>query len=341
MAAATAGLLLASPLLAATYEAPHATRIILLGTEGGPAEDRSRAQPANLLVVDGKPYLIDAGADVAHRLVQAGYAPEEIGTIFITHHHIDHNAGLESLISFIWFGRAWNAISLPPVDIYGPPATRFIVKTALAYLSVSERIFRADVPGLQSAASMFKAHDIEHGGVVFEDQRIRVTAAENTHYRVPSSSPVTGPDMSYSYRFDTPAGSVVFTGDTGPSDAVAELARGADVLVSEVCTCREIARAVLHDAKLPGELARQEAYHLRREHLTPEEVGRLASRAHVKLVVLTHLVSSASQNDHALETRQFTEGVHATYRGPVVVGKDLFEYDLYRARAGVLRGKRR
>jgi len=39
---------------------------------------------------------------------------------------------------------------------------------------------------------------------------------------------------SYAYRIDSAAGAVVFSGDTGPSEAVSDLARGADVLVHEV-----------------------------------------------------------------------------------------------------------
>ncbi len=204
------------PSLAASSDsAHHSTRLILLGTYGGPKATKFRSEPASLLVVDGKTYLIDAGPGVDRQIAWSGFRHADIGAIFITHHHIDHDAGLVPLISLIWFEKAWHNIATPPVQIYGPPATEFLTHTALDYLGVSERIFRAGVPRLPPGAPMFLAHDIDRDGQFFTDDKVRVTAAENSHYHFKSSDPQTGEDRSYSYRFDTQGGSVVFTGDTG------------------------------------------------------------------------------------------------------------------------------
>lgn len=309
----------------------HVTRIILLGTKGGPRATKFRSEPANLLVVDGVPYVIDAGAGVSRRLAWAGYQPTQIRAVFITHHHVDHNAGLVSLISLRWFGEAWRDLSCKPLDIYGPPATKFLVHTALQYLSVSQRIFHAGVPQLKAAETMFTAHNIAHNGVVFEKKSLRITAAENTHYHFKSYTRTGARDRSYSYRFDTPTGSVVFTGDTGPSAAVTKLATGADVLVSEVCV-DEFCSASGHHADpsrhdaLPKSMRDEEKYHMTHEHLTPEEVGKMAMKAHVGMVILTHLVYGPK--DSASLVPELTAGVRKYYSGPVIVGKDLFEYDL-------------
>ena len=312
----------------------HVTRIILLGTKGGPAAVASRSEPANLLIVDGTPYLIDVGAGTVRRIAEAGYSPTEIHTIFFTHYHVDHNAGLVSLMSLIWFGRSWLDLRGPPVEIYGPPATRFLVNTALRYLSVSQRIFRAGVPQMQKARSMFFAHDIEKNGMFFDNGQIRVTSVENTHFLEKSYGPTGKRDKSYSYRFDTPAGSVVFTGDTGPSDAVQQLARNADVLVSEACAedfCGHGRRSAML-AKLtkgmPRKMAAEERYHMLHEHLIPQEVGKMAAAAHVHLVILTHLVYGPGAAKKSQEVPEFTSGVKEFYSGPVIVGRDLFEYDL-------------
>jgi len=69
--------------------------------------------------------------------------------------------------------------------------------------------------------------------LVFQDSNLKVTAVENTHFHFPPGSPGYGKYKSCAYRFDAADRSAVFTGDTGPSDAIAELARGADLLVSE------------------------------------------------------------------------------------------------------------
>lgn len=317
--------------------ATHSTRLILLGTNGGPAINQFRSEPASLLIVDGTMYLIDAGSGTVEQIVKADFRPERIRTIFITHHHIDHDAGLPSLVAEIWFLRAWGHLEAPPTRVYGPPATSFLMHAALDYLSVSERIFRAGIPALEPAAPMFEAHDIDRDGLVLEDGTVRVTAAENTHFHFKSSSPRTGEDRSYAYRFDTPAGTVVFTGDTGPSEAVTRLASGADILVSEVCaTCSPAAASPGGRAPgppagpsggrppLPAALAAEQRYHMLHEHVTPEEVGEMAAQAHVKVLVLTHLAPSAPETDMTL----FTAGIAKHFKGPVIPGRDFLEYDL-------------
>ena len=77
------------------------TRLILLGTGAGPIPRKERAQPSNLLIVGGRPYLIDAGNGVARQMAFAGYAPSDVRTAFITHHHMDHNADMGALIAYL------------------------------------------------------------------------------------------------------------------------------------------------------------------------------------------------------------------------------------------------
>jgi len=305
------------------------TRVILLGTDGGPRAYPARAEPGNLLVVDGIPYLIDAGPGIERQIALAGFKLGGIRTIFITHHHIDHDGGLPALMSMTWFDAAWDDRTPPPVQIYGPPATQFLAGAALDYLGVSERIFRAGVPALPPAAATFQAHDIHVNGEFYRDSRVTATAVENTHFHFKSGSPATGQDISFSYRFDTPHGSVVFTGDTGPSQAVTELARNAAVLVSEVCLCDSPAAVHPTDTSATGKrtaaaMDKEEDFHMRNEHLTPEDVGRLAAAAHVKVVILTHFVPG----DGKADPTRFTAGVMKYFSGTVVPGKDLLEYDI-------------
>src|SRR5262249_4238106 len=66
------------------------TRLITLGTAGGPVPRAKRAQSSNLLIVNGTPYLIDAGDGVARRLAKLKFNLRSLGTIFITHGHNDH-----------------------------------------------------------------------------------------------------------------------------------------------------------------------------------------------------------------------------------------------------------
>jgi hypothetical protein len=71
------------------------TRVITLGTQGGPFPQAHRAQSSNLLLVNGTHYIIDAGDGVARRLAKGKFSIPAIGTIFLTHLHDDHTAGLQ------------------------------------------------------------------------------------------------------------------------------------------------------------------------------------------------------------------------------------------------------
>ena len=74
------------------------TKLILLGTQGGPRANAERAQPSNLLVVNGTYYLVDAGNGVARQLSLAGVTAAAVHAIFITHNHDDHNADWGTLM---------------------------------------------------------------------------------------------------------------------------------------------------------------------------------------------------------------------------------------------------
>ena len=314
---------------ATTPPAPHSTRIIFLGTYGGPKAVKFRSEPATLLIADKIPYLIDVGAGTDRQLAWAGVRHSDVRAVFITHHHIDHDGGLVSFMSLTWFEKAWHHLSPTPVDIYGPPATSYLVHTAVDYLGVSERIFRAGVPALIPSDGMFPAHDIATNGEVYSKDGVRVVAAQNSHFFFASRGLTGEIDKSYAYRFDTPSGSVVFTGDTGPSDAVAKLAEGADVLVSEVCACTEApASKAEGDGAVTGPpvgLDAEEDFHMAHEHLAPEEVGRIATRAHVKTVILTHFVPG---EDDETDATEYISGVRRTFSGTVIAARDLFEFDL-------------
>src|SRR3989475_10216536 len=113
--AATAAL---APLRAARAQgASKKTRLVLLGTGGGPRViPNGRAKSANLIVANGVPYVVDCGEGVAHQLVRAGVALNTLRYVFITHHHSDHNLDYGNLIY-----DAWAAGLRAPVEAYGPP----------------------------------------------------------------------------------------------------------------------------------------------------------------------------------------------------------------------------
>jgi len=74
------------------------TRLILLGTGGGPRPNKMRAQSSWVVLVNDVPYVVDCGEGVARQLVFANVPLRNLRYIFITHHHSDHNLDYENLI---------------------------------------------------------------------------------------------------------------------------------------------------------------------------------------------------------------------------------------------------
>lgn len=297
------------------------TRIITLGTLGGPRAYAERSGSANLLMVGDRAYLIDAGPGVSHQLAKAGLQPVDVNKIFLTHLHFDHVQGLAALLGFNWVRR-----SDDKVDIYGPPATSDFVKLALAYLDLPLRIYMAEMPPTPPVTELATGHDIDVVGptVVYEDDKVRVSAVENSHYAtIPESHRPLGAKRSYSYRFDTPDRSIVFTGDTGPSAALEELAKDADVLVTEIMDMEGTIALQEKLLGLPREKLKPVIDHMLEEHLAPEAVGRIAANSSVKKVVLTHLGPGF---DGETDMEKYTDGVREFFSGDLVIAHDGAEF---------------
>jgi ribonuclease BN (tRNA processing enzyme) len=296
------------------------TRVITLGTRSGPAPDLYRAQSSNVLITNGVAYIIDAGDGVSRRLIRLGVDLRDIANIFITHPHSDHTAGLGALM--MWLYDRGNPTKV--VGIYGPPGTAASVQGLLQFVTVNAEIRISDGTKTIPATKLFNSKDTDEG-LAFQDANVKVTAVENTHFNFPAGSPGYGKYRSYAYRFDTWDRSVVFTGDTGPSDAIAELAKGADLLITEVTnsvdeyTAEEI-KAGRWQQRTSEEQKNLIRHHIK-EHLLPDDLGKMAARANVKMVVMTH-VQPSPNNDYS---RYFDE-VKKHYSGQVLLAKDLMEF---------------
>jgi len=297
--------------------ASRGTRLIMLGTVAGPPPRPHRAQSSSLLIVNGALYVIDAGDGVARRIAKAGFNVRDVGTIFITHHHDDHTAGLGTLMS-----AAWDNQRTTPINIYGPPRTEDLVKAAVQYFTISAEIRIADGGRTVPIERLFFGHDAGPG-LVYQDANIKVTAIENTHFAFHKGA-VADKHKSYSYRFDTPGRVIVFTGDSGPNEALTELARGADVLVSEANSIEERMRDLLGSGQWQVMTA-EEQERIKRQmtqgHLSTSDVGEMATRAGVKTVILTHLTFKTDDDYTAWAT-----DVKKHFSGEVLIAKDLKEF---------------
>jgi ribonuclease BN (tRNA processing enzyme) len=295
------------------------TKLITLGTRGGPLPTKDRSQSSNLLIVNGTLYLIDAGDNVTRRIVQAGSDFRQVGKIFITHPHSDHTMGLATLLVSAWEYQRRDAI-----DVYGPPGIEALVKGAMDYLTDNAEIRWAEGKR-RPMGELFHAHDAAPG-LVYQDRNVKVIAVENTHFNFGPGSPPYGKYKSFSYRFETPGRTVVFTGDTGPSGAVTELANGADLLVTEVTLPEDVIEVFKRNGVWQAKTAdEQEGFvrHMKEEHVTPEEVGKMAAKAGVKTVVMTHLSPTVEPKD---DYQRYLDGAKKYYTGPILLAKDLMQF---------------
>lgn len=303
--------LTAAALAATAAIAGAQTRVITLGTVGGPVLALERGQPANAVLVGERIYLVDAGNGTGRQLLAAGLDLRKVNHIFITHNHDDHNADWGTIM-----GLGWSTGRRADIHVWGPGGTESMLKGFLQYFAPNARIRMADSKGLRRPEDMFKAHDIQGPGVVFKDELVTVTAVENCHYHPDADGGARGDDKSYALRFQTPDKVIVFSGDTGKCAPMAEFARGADILFHEVVDLPLIEQRLL--ASLPPVLAKGLYQHMVQDHTTAEDIGRLAQAAGVKQVVLTHLIPGRGEPDSL-----FVDGVRKHFSGPTSVARDL------------------
>lgn len=269
------------------------TRVVLLGT-GTPNAIPDRSGPAVAVTVNGAVYLVDAGPGVVRRAAAAGLAMERLTRVFITHLHHDHTLGLGDLIFTPWtLGRT------APLAVYGPAG----IGPMTDHLS---RAYAEDVrmrlDGLEPAnetGHVVQALEITPG-VVYRDSNVTVTAFAVPHGSWP---------LALGYKFVARDRTIVISGDTRASEALAAQCDGCDVLVHEVY-------AQAGWDRLPADWQRYHASF----HTSAVDLGRIAALARPKLLVLYH------QLHWSATPQQIVEEIGRSFRGRVAYGKDLDVY---------------
>jgi ribonuclease Z len=229
------------------------TVVHLLGTGAG-ASDGARGTTMLAFEREGRSLVVDCGGDAVRRLVAAGLDPDGIEGLVVTHEHPDHVAGFPLFIEKIWLlGRRR---PLPVIGI-GPA------------LAQARRLWEAfpcvaGWEGVPEIAWREVAH--EPGATVLDHDLWRVRAAPGAH-----GVPVIGIRVE-----DRASGrAAAYSCDTGRSDEIVRLARGAELLIHEA-----------NHSSAGG-------------HTTFEEAGEVARDAVVERLVLVHLPAGVGEPELA------------------------------------------
>ena len=103
-------------------------RLTFLGT-GAAMPTGERFQTGLLLEDpdgDAEPLLVDCGSGVLHGLASTDVGYEGIGTVLLTHHHVDHVSDLAALLKARWLAGETE------LEIVGPEGTRDLVEGLLS-----------------------------------------------------------------------------------------------------------------------------------------------------------------------------------------------------------------
>ena len=278
--------------------------ITLLGT-GTPAPSLTR-QSSGYLIEFGSDLIVwDHGPGAHQRLIESGHRSIDTTHAFFTHLHYDHCMDYGRLVLQRW---DQGADRIADLQVYGPPPIARMTEQLFGPDGIYGPDIRARVEH-RSSLDVFEARGGTlprskpaprvteiHAGSVVEGSGWKVTVGHAQHVQ---------PYLEcLALRLDTAEGSICYTGDSGPSDTIVELAKGCDILI--------------HMNHYFSGTEPTPAYRAACGNHRDNAV--IASRAGVKTLVLTHLLG---QIDLPGIREQIVHEIQDVFTGKVIWGEDL------------------
>jgi ribonuclease Z len=281
--------------------------LTFLGTSGSvPSLDRG--MPSFALNWAGEVFLFDAGEGVQRQMMRYKVGYGSVSHVFISHLHLDHFIGLYGFIETL---RLANAKKL---SIHAPRGFEKLLINKWDFLEVNEIREGEILRGNDYSISAFK---VKHGGRAFgfvfkEKDRIKFDEKKANSLGIKGrlfseiekngEIFVNGRKILLSeVSWVRPGRKIVYTGDTSEDESIVQHAKDADVLIHEA--------TFLEDHKEEAE---------ERMHSTAASAGKIASKAGVKTLVLTHI----SPRYHFSEEQKFLKEAREHFNGNVIVARD-------------------
>jgi ribonuclease BN (tRNA processing enzyme) len=275
---------------------PSGVALQVLGS-GGPELQDKRASTSYLIWRGGLPrVLVDSGGGSALRFGESGATMSDLDVILLTHLHVDHTADLTALVKSSFFEERHR--SLP---VYGPdgnkifPSTTRFIKTLFAAPNGAYQYLSDFVTPGAADSYLLEAHNVvpaEHEvRQIYDARGTRIFATRVVHGGVPAIA----------YRVELDNVSIAFSGDTdGNNGNLERLAHNANLFVA-------------HNAVPEGATGVERSL-----HMPPSVIGKIASTAAVKQLVLAHrMLRTLGRESESLAA------IRSTYSGAVAFADDL------------------
>jgi len=282
-----------SAIAAPKTNVPDGFRVTIIGS-GNPKLDIKRGGPSTLVQYKDKYFLVDCGQWATRGLLDAGIDVTTIRNMLFTHQHADHNADYWAFAQGGW--------GLPAgrrqLNLVGPGVTE-LHKLTLAFFK-TDLEYRTKVVGFPTDGMITNVNirELTKENESFELDGVKITAI-----------PVPHTITTYAYRFEADRHSVVVSGDLQYTEKFGPFAKNADILVIDGQLAGDFSD--LPPAAVPGIKAG-----LGKSHILNEDIGRAASEATPKQMILTHLAGGMD-----------LEGNVKLYRKAGYMGKVIQAYD--------------
>jgi ribonuclease Z len=284
-------------------------RIRLLGT-GTPTPSLRRMCSGYVVETGDDVIVFDHGFGAHHRLLELGIPATKVSHLFLTHLHYDHCGDYARLVLTRW---DQGAGKVPELSVFGPtPLTQFS-----AALLGESGAFNSDLVARTSDDCSLRIYEARGGvlprlrprphlaelapGAVVKERGWTLEVSEARHFQ---------PHLNcLAYRLTTAAGTFVYSGDSGPCEAIRKLAHNCDVLVH---MCHYISGTQLRDGFAESCMG----------HM---ELATLARDVGVRNLVTTHITE---QFDKPGVRERIIGEMSAVFKGNLFFGEDLMEIPL-------------